>query len=239
MENDKQELLDLLNGFDTNFSSKAIPSQFGHEDTITKIHNEDAAKEEYKQHLKDIQDFIASFNTCTVSPEITGEWNVIQKEISKYLSSVNVSYDGSCSRLIEFYSQELQHLNSIKNKLGNNSIENQMICSLVAETIILDIESSMIFFRINNPIPSNNYTNKLEQQNMLKDSLNVLTKVATLNMEYQYKYEKFTPFYNSLSEKAKLYGIVPDETKIKNNKTGCLSVITIAIVSTTLLLLLI
>ena len=132
----------------------------------------------------------------------------------------------------EYYIRELEHLNSIKNKLGPNAIEYQMICSLVAESVILDIESSMILVKdlMSN---RNDYTGRLINSqtycNMLKDCLNALGNVDSLNMEYQYKYERFSPFYKSLSEKGKQVGLA--ETEKADKKPGCFGVIVFFLMS--------
>lgn len=194
----------------------------------------DKKMEEYKQHCKDMGEFVASFDGCSVSAEIMGEWNVIRKEISDYLFSQRLIITG-CSHMKEFFAKEKQHLDSIKNKLGPNAIEYQMICSLVAEAIILDIESCMILEEMQLVDVESPAVKKLSHQAMLKDSLNVLEDASSLNMEYQYKYEKFTPFYKSLSEKGRLVGLAKDEPeKAEKNKSGCLGIIILAIVSTLL-----
>ena len=229
MEEEKEQILSILSDFDNNFASKEIQP-------ITSKTWSNSAKttkqldEEYQRHLNDMSEFVASFNGCNVSPEIMGEWNVIKKEISDYLFSYNIHFDGSCPHMNSFFLKEKEHLNSIKNKLGPNAIEYQMICSLIAEAIVLDIESCMILEEQQSFVEARPFIKRLTYQNMLKDSLNVLESLSSLNMEYQYKYEKFTPFYKSLSEKGRMVGLAKDEPK--KNKSGCLNIILIAIIST-------
>lgn len=219
----------ILSDFSKDFASKAIPPITSRTQS-NNAKTEEQLNEEYQRHLNDMSEFVASFDGCSVSPEIMGEWNVIKKEISDYLFSYNLQFDGSCPHMKKFISKEKEHLNSIKNKLGPNAIEYQMICSLVADAIILDIESCMILEERQSKISTSPTVKRLSYQAMLKDSLNVLEDVSSLNMEYQYKYEKFTPFYKSLSEKGKLAGLAKDEPE--KVKSGCLSIIVIAIVST-------
>lgn len=220
----------ILSDFSKDFASKAIPPITSRTQS-NNAKTEEQLNEEYKRHLNDMSEFVASFDGCSVSPEIMGEWNVIKKEISDYLFTQRIVMFG-CSHMKEFFFKEKQHLDSIKNKLGYNAIEYQMICSLVAEAIILDIESCMILEERQTKNGSSPAVKTMSYQAMLKDSLNVLEDVSSLNMEYQYKYEKFTPFYKSLSEKGKLAGLAKDEPE--KAKSGCLSIIVIAIVSTLL-----
>lgn len=229
----KKDLLETLNNYYC--QSKVMPSV--NIDIESKKKNKDDYLKEYKEHLNDIREFIDSFNSCSVSPEIIGEWNVIRKEINDYLFNTNISFGGDCPKLKEFCLRELEHLNSIKNKLGDNAIEYQMICSLVAEAVILDIESSMILVNvIGGQTDRNDYIGKQinnhTYQNMIKDCLNALENIASLNMEYQYKYERFTPFYKSTSEKGERIGLIKKEEKPSNS--GCLSLIAFIIVSTLL-----
>lgn len=229
----QKDLLKTLNNFDC--QSKVMPPvNIGIE---SKLKSKDDYLKEYKEHLNDIRVFVDSFNSCSVSPEIIGEWNIIQKDINDYLFNSNISFGGACPKLKEFYLRELEHLNSIKNKLGDNAIEYQMICSLVAEAVILDIESSMILVNvIGGQTDRNDYIGKQINnqiyQNMIKDCLNALENIASLNMEYQYKYERFTPFYKSTSEKGERIGLIKKEEKSSNS--GCFSLIALVIVSTLL-----
>ena len=185
---------------------------------------------EYKEHLKDIREFVDSFDNCSVSYEIMGEWNVIRKEIHDYLFNINVGYDGSCTNLKNYFCQELEHLNSIKSKLGPNAIEYQMICSLIAESVRLDIKSSKITLNIIHK--HNSIGLQITYPKMLKDCLNVMVNVAKLNMEYQYKYEVFNPYHNSLSEEGRKIGLIYSEPK--SSTSGCMSVIAFMIMSTLL-----
>lgn len=226
-----EEKRQILSDFDKDFAPKVI-TPITSRTQSNSVKTEEQLDEEYQRHLNDMSEFVASFDGCSVSPEIMGEWNVIKKEINDYLFSYNLQFDGSCPHMKKFFLKETEHLNSIKNKMGANAIEYQMICSLVAEAIILDIESCMILEEKQAVFNSSPTIKRLSYQAMLKDSLNILEDVSSLNMEYQYKYEKFTPFYKSLSEKGKLAGLAKDEPE--KPKSGCLSIIIIAIVSTML-----
>lgn len=185
---------------------------------------------EFKEHLKDIREFVDSLDNCSVSYEIMGEWNVIRKEIHDYLFNNNVGFDGSCTKLKNYYYQELEHLNSIKSKLGNNAIEYQMICSLFAESVLLDIKSSKIYLNMIHKLDRLGL--QISYPRMLKDCLNVIGNVAELNMEYQYKYEIFKPYHNSLSEEGRKLGLIYSEPK--SSSSGCMGVIALMIMSTLL-----
>lgn len=226
--------LDILNN--TSFQPKIIPHSLNM-GIETEKKSKDEWLKEYKEHIKGIKEFVDSFDGCSVNYEIMGEWNVIRKDINDYLFNGNISFGGNCPKLKEFCLRELEHLNSIKNKLGAKSIEYQMICSLVAESVILDIESSMILVNgMGGLTDRNDYTgrqmNNQVYQNMFKDCLDALENIALLNMEYQYKYERFTPFYKSLSAKGERVGLAKKEEK--SSKSGCFTVIALVIVSTLL-----
>lgn len=200
----------------------------------------EASKKELEPIIQSKKDLVKSFNSCSVSAEITGEWNVIKNEINDYLFHKNhngMGIYGDCPHMIAFFNQEKVHLNSIKSKLGTNAIELQMICSLVAEAVILEIETCMITAKCIKDPNETDYSEEMSyrryMQSFLRDSLNVMKNVSSLNMEYQYKYERFTPFYKSLTEKGKQVGLNNTEVSSKS-KTGCLSIIILAIISTLL-----
>lgn len=228
----REAMQEVQNSFNDIYSNVKIYHPItGRTQTDSSFERVKALDEKYKQNINDKGDFVASFDGCSVSSEIMGEWNVIKNEISDYLFSNNYLY-GKCPHMKEFFFKEKQHLDSIKNKLGANAIEYQMICSLVAEAIILDIESCLILQEKLSETESSPAIKKLSYRDLLKDSLNVLEDVSALNMEYQYKYEKFTPFYKSLSEKGRLAGLAKDEPA--KSKSGCFSIIVLAIISTLL-----
>lgn len=213
----------------------------GLESPLEKMKNEErrleAYKDEYNQHVKEKRDFVNSFNGNTVSAVITGEWNVIQKEINDYLFHENhngIGLYGDCPHMKVFFNQEKVHLNSIISKFGANAIELQIICSLVAEAVILEIESCTIKAKYKKDPNKTGYIEEMNYRNymqsFLRDSLNVMKDVSSLNMEYQYKYERFTPFYKSLIEKGKQVGLNIEESS--KSKSGCLGIIILAIVST-------
>lgn len=197
-------------------------------------------KEEYTQHYKGVREFVDSFDSCSVSVEILGEWNVIREEINNYLlhhnSNSDVGFYGDCPYMNVFLNQEKEHLKSIKSKVGANSIELQMICSLVAEAVILEIEKCLIGVKEKQRTYRSGYVEQMIDkqylQNFFQDCLDVMANASSLNMEYQYKYERFTPFYKSLIEQGKRAGLAIEEPS--KTKSGCLSVIIIAIVSTLL-----
>jgi hypothetical protein len=229
MEDNNKELLNVHSTFNSVLSHYDID-----EERRKKEQKREENNAKYKEHLKDIREFIDSFDSCNVSDEIMGEWNMIKKDINNYLFNINIEFDGSCPKIKDFYLRELDHLNSIKNKLGDNAIEYQMICSLIVESVILDIESSMLLVD-NMGMPNrNDYTGRLINNQtyckMLKDCLNALGNIESLNMEYQYKYERFSPFYKSLSEEGRKKGLT--ETRKQDEKTGCLGVLILVIVST-------
>lgn len=229
----KKDTLEILNYFYS--QSKVMP--LVNSGIASEKKSKDEYMKEYKAHLNDIRKFVDSFDSCSVSSEIIGEWNIIRKDIKDYLFNSNISFGGDCPKLKEFCLRELEHLNSIKTKLGANAIEYQMICSLVTEAVILDVESCMILVNViggqtdRNDYIGNQINNHI-YQNMIKDCLNALENIASLNMEYQYKYERFTPFYYSISEKGERIGLVKKEEKPSNY--GCFSVIALVIVSTLL-----
>jgi len=199
----------------------------------------EATKKELEPVIQSKKDLVKSFNSCSVSAEITGEWNVIKKEINDYLFHKNhngMGIYGDCPHMIAFFNQEKVHLNSIKSKLGANAIELQMICSLVAEAVILEIEACMITAKSMKDPNETGYIEEMSykryMQSFLRDSLNVMKDASLLNMEYQYKYERFTPFYKSLIEKGKQVGLNYEVSS--KTKSGCLSIIILAIVSTLL-----
>lgn len=199
----------------------------------------EAAKKELEPIIQAKKDIVKSFNNCIVSAEITGEWNVIQKEINDYLFHKNhngMGIYGDCPHMKVFFNQEKVHLNSIKSKLGANAIELQMICSIVAEAVILEIEACTIQAKCMKDPNETDYSEEMRYRNymqsFLRDSLNVMKDVSSLNMEYQYKYERFTPFYKSLIEKGKQVGLNIEGSS--KSKSGCLSIIILAIVSTLL-----
>ncbi|MCR4966138.1 MAG: hypothetical protein K6A41_10855 [Bacteroidales bacterium] len=224
-----KELLDTLNNFNIHSHFDSIDVE---KTRMLSDKEENIAK--YKEHLNGIREFIDSFDSCIVSDEIMGEWNMIKKDINNYLFNTNIAHDGSCPKIKDFCIRELAHLNSIKNKLGYNNIEYQMICSLVAESVILDVESNMLLVVTICMINRNDYTGRLINNQayckMLKDCLNALGNIESLNMEYQYKYERFSPFYKTLSEEGRKKGLI--ETRKQEEKSGCLGVTMLVILST-------
>lgn len=212
----KKEILDIYNSMKDIYPEIESP-------VIREIRETKRNNAEFKEHLKKISEFVSSFENCSVSSEISGEWNVIKKEINNHLFSINLEFGGGCSKLNKFYYQESEHLNSIRNKVGVNAIEYQMICSLVAEAIILDIESCIILQE--GALINIKYSEikTMQWRKTLQDCIDTLEQVSKLNMEYQYKYEKFTPFYKSLSEKGEQYGLI--KKSVTSSKSGCLSVI--------------
>lgn len=197
----------------------------------------EAFKDEIRQHVRGERGFVNSFSGNNVNPIIMGEWNVIKKEIDDFLfhkTYTEMDFQGGCPYMIEFYNQEVIHLNSIKSKLGINAIEYQIICSLVTEAIILKIEGCLISqkYRYSDGSYSTELKHRMYDENFLQDTLFVLDKTSSLNMEYEYKYERFNPFYKVLSDKAERVGVKKKE--IKSSKFGCLSIIVLAFVSTLL-----
>ncbi len=205
-----------------------------------------------QKKIEDKHAFVDSLEGCDVSIEIAGEWNVIRNDIRELLSKTSYEINGYCTRVLDFVGREQEHLNSIKEKVGKISIECQMISAIVAQAVVLDCESNMIEAE---PIKGvgaaahGDYVAGVVYKRALTDCINALKKVSLFDMEYQYKIESFTPTYKEFLKMGWKAGLIdakevfPKNDTNTNTKTntnsGCMGIVLIGIITTTIFILLI
>ncbi|MDY6372292.1 MAG: hypothetical protein SPL12_08395 [Bacteroidales bacterium] len=203
-----------------------------------KSNAQEEKKRKRMEMISEKKEFIASLAGCYVSIEIMGEWNVIRNDIREYLSNINTNPLGGCSSLRPFIEREQTHLASIKEKVGQSSIEYQMISSLVAQAVVLDCESNLIEsepLKISAGISTspvnirNSYNEDVIYQRTLKDCLNALANVSKFDMEYQYKCETFTPTYDNFKKLGINAGLAEKKESPSQSNSGCMGILLVGL----------
>ena len=197
-----------------------------------------------KKKRLEIENFVNSFVGSDVSMEIMGEWNVIRNDIKDYLFHAEFEYDiitGGCPNIKAFVRREQDHLISIKGKVGKLSIEYQMISAIIAQAVVLYSEFIIICVE---PVKKQKIQTvsilheEMVFQRTIKDCLIALDIVSSFDLEYQYRYEIFSPTYKGFLELGRKYGLMENSDTKLQPKSGCMGIIVVGIVTTTFLLLL-
>lgn len=198
-----------------------------------------------KTKKQEVEDFVNSLFGSDVSMVIMGEWNVIRNDIRDYLFHAEFDYDiitGGCPNIKAFVQREKDHLISIKGKVGKISIEYQMLSAIIAQAVVLYCEFIIICVE---PVKKQRiHTASILHEEMvfqrtLKDCLNALDIVSSFDLEYQYRYEIFSPTYKYFSELGQKTGLEEKIEMPPRQKTGCMGVVVLSILLSTTLIILI
>ncbi len=139
---------------------------------------------------------------------IRGEYNVITKEIAVFRSDASRSYKD----VMPFLEQEKKHLNSIKDKLGKDDLFYVAISTDVVEACLKKINES--FNTEKKKIASLSikyepqyYSYYRELKEVSQDSWAILKELQKMAMEYQFRFEQYTPTYASIKKTCDELGI--------------------------------
>lgn len=139
---------------------------------------------------------------------VRGEYNVIRNEINDFVSNPRYTYKD----VMPFLEQEKKHLKSIKDKLGKDDLFYVAISTDVVETCLKKINDSLNseknkIARLSIKYEPQYYSYYRELKDVSQDSWAILKELDKMAMEYQFRYEQYTPTYASIKATCDELGI--------------------------------